>query len=853
MKVNKICILLMVSFLLTLVLTGILSAGEYEGMDIEILSPCKETEPGEIINLLCEVINDGQLKKDIEMEIELFPGWKLLTPPEQLSLTSGMSETVIIPVYIGGNSRAGHYVLPISVTTARSQKKIKEEFIINVKKRKDLSVKCLEAPDYAVSGEKYRVKFIISNRGNTEEKITLQVKNNLSFPLQVNSDSVKLQPGEERVISVEATVPENYCKSVTQYLKLKAVNKRGKTIAVSSARIKVIPRKMSRASIYHTYPLQVTLGRKSGNEHLNWQLWGSGKLREGEENELFINYNEKSNFLKYSSPLLQITAGDKSVSFSQLTELYNKEYLQLLRKGKRGNIGLFYCKDKSWGLKAARRFNEKNKSSIQYLDFPRTPALLTVKSNFSQGSRFHLNTEYGQHLGGAEAAAFTINTGYSNEKFNTYLSFRKEEESFLGREKESNYLRVYSNFPFWNFARFGINYLENNNSKNVVYKLSRKKGSGYQGIWLRKSLLIPGDYRCNLFSKKELKTGDCLYQKLGIASYREDNCPHKYTFYNLYFQRALPDGVFNSHLNYRYSCSGEKKLGAGLYLSDHINEKNNFRAGLKFYDLYESNGRFYLQVEHETDSKNIIKYRGEFNFKNIDNPVIKTEISYTTAFTLPLRKKENLGEVCGQIKDGEGRVVRDVIVQLAGETTITGEKGKFYFPAVPAGRHYLSLKRPESYNGDYLFLPADLIAVKVEEDKKIEKNFRLVRGVDFSGRIILQDRNEEDILRGSVLYGEVEKEQKEITTGIIIEMLHDGKSYRKMSDSKGFFAFRNLPPGNWKLRVHRNGLSDLYKVKPEEKEFYLKEGEDRDIEIDIIPVKRTVKMLEGGKVEYGIK
>ncbi len=848
--------LLLISFIIfTVIITllGPVLAEDIGPFTVNIHVPLTKVSPGDTVNLMCMVVNNGDKAAEIYPEMSLPPDWKLLMPVNKLSISPGMSETVVIPVFVGENSRAGSYSIPISFTTAKSNKIISKECVITVKEVNRLFINCLKSPDYVIAGENYRAVFTVCNQGNTKQEIQLRADENLGFPVKVNPGLVQLEPGDSIKVTAEVTVPVDYNKSTGHSLRLTATGQQeGKILGTAAIRVKIIPRKISTTSIYYTYPLKLTFGAKNNSDKIIWQLKGKGKLKENSKQKLSFNLNNKRNYIRYSSPAFKLEAGDSSIYLSPLLRVYNKNYIKLKKENEKMVFNLLYFDDNSWGVKTARRLNENNNLAVQYLNLSAASDLLTVKDSFKYNSNCNFDIEYGRHLGSDMPAALYISGDYYGNKVNSHLLYKREDKDFLNREEKHKYLRLYTTFPFSKNGHAGVNFLQNKESKKVGCKLSWQKEKNCRGLRFASSLLTDSEYSYNIFSRKSLTSGINLSQKLGLNSSKNDNKISKEAFYKLYLYRSLVNGTFSSYINLKYPLQAEdnRQIGGGLYYYRRLNNNNTFTTGFHCYNLLSHNYRLYLQGKHKNDNGNMLTYRGEVNLSDTGKTEIKTELAYTIPLQIPLHHRSNLSQVTGHIKDSNGQGVKNTIVKVNGKTTVTDKNGYYIFPAVPIGNHYLAVNKPPKYDNDYLFLPVDLLGINVKADKIVEKNFTLVKGVDIKGKIILEGNHPQDNPKKSSIYGVPQINKAQIYQGIIIELIHKGKAYRKISSENGKFNFNNLPPGKWELIVHKNGLSDLYNINPAKEYILLEEGEKREIKIKITPVKRTIQLQEGETVKY---
>ena len=152
------------------------------------------------------------------------------------------------------------------------------------------------------------------------------------------------------------------------------------------------------------------------------------------------------------------------------------------------------------------------------------------------------------------------------------------------------------------------------------------------------------------------------------------------------------------------------------------------------------------------------------------------------------------GEVSGIVLDQLGQPLEGIAVRLANYTTLTDAKGHYSFRCVPSGRYPLSIAS-ESIPADYK-VDSSTVDLDIARDSRITHDFSIVPLGCILGRVYL-DRNE----NGKYDVGEG-------ISGIAVCANEIVTSSRK----DGSFAFNNLEPGRYGLRIAAEALPARYVV-----------------------------------------
>jgi hypothetical protein len=188
--------------------------------------------------------------------------------------------------------------------------------------------------------------------------------------------------------------------------------------------------------------------------------------------------------------------------------------------------------------------------------------------------------------------------------------------------------------------------------------------------------------------------------------------------------------------------------------------------------------------------------------------------------------------------------------------------GGFIFPTVAPGTYYLSMNTARAEGNWVPFHPMPMeLTVVGGKDRVLD--LPLTHGAAVSGRVIAykaaptgggnvfgeKDQHfiigENGAQNGSLQTEETGLVEDHGLSNILVE-LTNGSFNRRFTDRKGYFTFDQLTPGTYTLKVHSNNLPSYHYLAAETFEFELLPGEEKEIEIKVLPKKRKIHIIDEG-------
>jgi hypothetical protein len=224
------------------------------------------------------------------------------------------------------------------------------------------------------------------------------------------------------------------------------------------------------------------------------------------------------------------------------------------------------------------------------------------------------------------------------------------------------------------------------------------------------------------------------------------------------------------------------------------------------------------------------------------------DLSYTIPLKIPVGKKKTIGMIKGRVYDGEkpGRPqIPNVILTANGANAVTDQKGQFIFPGLKPGSYYLQVEKGSI--GLNRTTSEKLATVVVKGGETAEIEIAVVNSCKVSGRIIRFAPKD-----NSVNMERLDTQNLKETGGladILVEIAKGNEVLRQLTDEKGKFSFEELRPGNWALKVDKDNLPPNHYLEKEGFLVELKPAEEKEIIIKVLPRIRKIEIIEEGVIK----
>lgn len=608
--------------------------------------------------------------------------------------------------------------------------------------------------------------------------------------------------------------------------------------------------------------------------------------------EYFVNY-KRDNFF--------VHLGDKNYSSSFLTEYARYGRGAEIRFDlKKISFGGFYnhprfFRDIKDEFNVYSKFKIAKESEITagYLyKIPRTENVDVSFSNFRLDSNAHLPYVAGKFQ-------LTKNFEISGEA--SYSKTDKTDGNAFILQAIASFEKITGNVMYMKASPEYAGYFNNTNTfnGNFQYKLSKKINVLATYVqdarnFQRDTLFLAAPYRKFLqygIQYRYLKSGSVMFYN-GFQRYEDRLMPKEFDYKERFFKVSIDQqiGIFQLNLegqfgkidNYLTGFSGNSsfytanigfekfKTSFNIYGSYAItsryqlqNQKqvyygarilNRFSDTTSFSLFYQNN---YMPEDYYTDRNlfEILFHQQIFRGHEIDlsgrytlqrgelgNKDFIFSLRYTLRMNVPTQKIAEYTTLSGNIKNLGVKKVDGIRLMLGNHLSITDRSGNFIFKNVIPGDYVLEMDRSTTEISDIpdVNVPASLVLT----EKENIFNFGLTSAANIEGNIEYSE-NQASFAQLAI------KKDKKKKENLIIEASNGDQTYRKMAVIGENFDFTYLRPGEWKVKIYRNGLDKRYKIPIDEFRFNLKPSEIKKLTIHVIKQQTEVKyQQETIKVSY---
>ena len=327
-----------------------------------------------------------------------------------------------------------------------------------------------------------------------------------------------------------------------------------------------------------------------------------------------------------------------------------------------------------------------------------------------------------------------------------------------------------------------------------------------------------------------------------------------------------PPGPLEYTLNLDYDYYGKKPD----FATHRFSWKPGLRLGTRIVDLgFNINNSFSfdqdgLESSNLGASLDATVAIGDFSNLTISGSYLFTDrsetphsgsasIRYSASFGVPISRKQSIGSIKGTVVSSKtGVPLQNIIIRTGADAAVTDEKGRFFFSAVKPG---ISLIDVDATQSDTTLQPfSDTpIAVEVEGKKTATLEVQMGRRNTVTGTVMkyafppedsaFMSADEETDLAGD---DAIEYIRESGAQGMLLEITNGEVIYRRLTSGTGEFSFDDLIPGTWELSVYDYNLPEYHFIEEIDFVFELTEGDREEVEIRLLPLKRTIKFIDEG-------
>jgi len=315
------------------------------------------------------------------------------------------------------------------------------------------------------------------------------------------------------------------------------------------------------------------------------------------------------------------------------------------------------------------------------------------------------------------------------------------------------------------------------------------------------------------------------------------------TSFNLYTSYAITS---------RYQLQNQKQIYYGARIFSRFTDntslslfyQNNYMPEEYFRDRNLFEVLFHQQLFPGSD----IDLSGRYSLQRgeLGNKDFVFSLRYTLRLNVPVEKTAEYISLSGNISNLGVKKTEGVRLMLGSHLAITDKNGNYHFKNIVPGDHFLEIDRSTTEINDIpdIPLPASLHLI----NKENIFNFGLTTASMIRGMILLSEDDKKDQYSFVHFQPKAEKKKRQ---SIIIEVSDGEQTYRKAAFIGETFDFTYLRPGEWKVKLYRNGLDKRYKIAADSFQYSLKPSQTQDIAIHIVKQQSEIKYQQGTiKVGY---
>lgn len=641
------------------------------------------------------------------------------------------------------------------------------------------------------------------------------------------------------------------------------------------------------------------------NDGFQGEIYGKGTLDKENKNQIefhaathnpielntFTQYEEY--FLNYKRDNLFIHLGDKTYSSSYLTEFarYGRG-AEIRYNFNKLSIGGFYnhprffrdIKDE-FNIYSALKIRKESEISVGYLykmpmreesistniglnseaHLPYTKGKFKVSKNINISGEFAYST-----IKRAEGTAYMAQAEVNFDKLNGNLAYMKASPQFAGYFTNTHTLSGYLQYRLTKRISVLANYMQD--AKNFQ----------------RDTLFLAAPYRKFLqygIQYKYLAKGSILINH-GFQKYQDRLEPKQFDYYERFFRVSVDQriGIFQINLEGQFGNTDNYLTGvnghSSLYAANLSFEK--FRTFFSLFGSYAVTSRYQLQnqkqfyygarvfskfsektsvsifyqnnyiPEEYFKDRNLFEFlfhqqlfpgneldlSGRYSLQRgqIGDKDFIFSVRYTWRPNIPVQKTAQYTSLSGNVGNLGIKKTDGIRLMLGNYLSVTDKDGNYIFKNVIPGNYFLEIDRSTTAINDIptVVFPA---AVSLINEENIF-NFGLTTAAKVQGYIRLSETEEKSLPDIETIQFKKGRNKRE---SIIIEAISNDQTYRKVCFIEEDFDFTYLRPGDWTIKLYRNGLDKRYKILNDKFQFTLKPSEVKKIDIQIVKQQIEIK------------
>ncbi len=751
--------------------------------------------PGKNYTIAFEISNTTGNQLNLSGEFVISDQFYLTTNIKKLVVDANNKKIVLFTFGVNNNCASGDYKALLKITDHTNNVPIaSQEITLSVSKLYNLTVEVLMAPEYLRLEKEYYCEYLVTNNGNSEEKITFESSN----ALKIVPDNAVLSPDSSMVVKVYQLVPENVRSKTMVLNNLKAYMVSNDLLFSNRVAVTLYPNNTKKPDLYHRFPITVStiFNSLKGLDTLNvfkFKVSGQGFLDKKNEHYLNFEYSgpSQSDIVRfgdyerysvlYKNKKMEAIVGHVNFSLSNITETsrYGTGGILSYDFGKTTTT-LFYVKPRftqqisdSYGGKISQELSDKTYVEAGFINrtlFENNEEFNSKIFNiasFYTLNRFKMNGEIAYESNyKTNGLAYSLEAYLNLKKWDFINSAQYSDKNYKGYIRNSKQLLSLANYRFNKKIdmQIGVEYRAINPVKDTINYTSSPITTKYQAY-----------FNYNINRNNKVRAGGYYRNKEDQLSLQTYN-----------FEEKLATLSFYSRMPFKYDLIWQSRVGKTInFLANSTEPQNTFFSSLSVTGYIFKDLILGLNGDYQQSNK-----------QSVDNIVQKT-FYYGGNLQYNLKSYLNVSAFY---------------------------KKNYDFDELDETQNYLQAQVNYNYQRKHLLSVAvsqtSLPVFPIKKELLITASYSFVMNVPVSKNRTLGSLN-----------GKITSAEKTNLEGILV-LLDDQIA---ITNEKGVFHFYNLKPKTYRLYVKQSSL-------PKNKIIIMQQP----IDIDIFPNKETEVVLEMG-------
>lgn len=863
----------------------------------------KELKPGKHYTILFVIKNNSDSPIKLDFDYILPKDFNPILKSKKKTIPSFGKKNVLFSFSVGSYCKASNYSIEL-IAKKNNETVAKHTLKFQVEKIFNLEITPTKSPDYLRFEKEFSCEYLIINKGNSTEKISLESSRSLTIKPSI----ILLNPDSTAVIKVTQAVPFTpFSKSIALNVLSAEVISSGEKFS-NRIPITVYPNSTKKPDLYHRFPISVStvFNHLKGLDTVNafkFNIYGAGYLDRDKNNYLRFQYSgpnqpklirfgeyDQYNIL-YKSKRLELFAGHISYSLSNLTETSRSGLGSIVKYSfPKSNISVFYLEP---------RFT--NKISASYGgDFQ---WLASEKSLIKFG---FINRSILENEQALQSQIYSLSTenNLKHLKINGEIAFETNElTSGFAASLDAYYNK--NGFQWGNSVQFSDKtfkgYLRDSRQiiSNLSYQLSRKINAQinatYRSINPEKDDIIynsspiltsyRGKINLRLNKNNKLKFGathrnkeDRLYpkkfhfeEKLLNLNYSNQKM-NKYSiqFFNSYgtsknflIENVSPNLAFYSSIDFSVTIFKDFSIGAfGNYEYTSRNSLDNEILSSIYYG-----GNLQYQLKNQLGIS--LFYRSDYAIDELEadaQSFLEAQINYNLNQNHKFSFSASQSSLPSQGNTIEKELFLSASYAFIINAPLSKDKTKGTIKGIIKSTEkdnlegiLVSLENNAAItneHGEFIFynLTPGLHSINIAQSSLpkskiiIEKTPYKIDVVPNKDSFVEFNLGKTGSLNGLVELKKIsavrsDKFEKKLPR-VVVKIYNKDKKYLTQTNEKGEFTFLKLTPGEWTVELLVKPLLVNFSFTPIKKSIFIKPDEDSFVKFNAAAKNRRMKKSE---------